>query len=88
MSNQDNIPPSGASNPSVTDTQEKNLTAAKYKDVKIAILKMFKAIKKELNKCFNEDWQYKRFNETMKAIHDMKVEFIKEIVKPMKCKRK
>lgn len=49
---------------------------------------MFKAIKKELNKCFNEDWQYKRFNETMKAIHDMKVEFIKEIVKLMKCKRK
>jgi hypothetical protein len=52
MNNQDNVPPIGASNPSITDTQKNNLTTAYYKDVKIAIMKIHKDIKQELNKSF------------------------------------
>lgn len=61
---------------------ETNLAKSQHKDLKIAVMKMFKHIKKEWNECPNEDWTYKQtIDETMEIVQEMKVEFNKEIGK-------
>lgn len=79
-SNHGNLAPSQGSKLTVTGTQKTNLAETHHKDLKIAIMKMFKLIKEEWNERPNEDWQYKQTTEeTMEIVQDMKVEFNKEI---------
>lgn len=54
-SNHGNLSPSQGSKPTVTGTQKTNLAETYHKDLKIAIMKMFKHIKEEWNECPNEE---------------------------------
>lgn len=45
-SNRGNLPPSQGSKPTVTRTQKTNLAKSQHKDLKIAVMKMFKHIKR------------------------------------------
>lgn len=77
MNSRDNITPLKHRNVIMTGTEKSNFTETQDREVKIAVMNMFKDLKGDMNQGLFEDQgiQTKQLNKIMKTIQGIKIEF-------------